>query len=209
VICQLSAEAVEKWLPKDFEWTDRRLEACLHIASDRIRWLLQGLNQELRYQHDGVNEMCTAIIAQLSIELARYIVSVNEPTERGGLASWRLRVIDERVAEPREPPSLAELAELCKISIRQLTRGFRASRGCSINHHLAQMRIEKAKRMLSTGESLRAIAASLGYGTQSSFTFAFRRATGITPNEYRNRAGRARALADGGDGVETGGRKPT
>ena len=35
-------------------------------------------------------------------------------------------------------PSLAELAELCALSVRQLTRGFRASRGCSLGEHIAQ-----------------------------------------------------------------------
>jgi AraC family transcriptional regulator len=197
VICQLRAEAVDQWLPADFEWTDRRLETCLHIASERIRWLLQRLNQELRSPSVGAMEMCNAVVSQLSIELARYIVSVNEPTERGGLASWRLRVVDERLAEPREPPTLAELAELCKMSVRQLTRGFRTSRGCSVSDHIAQVRIDAAKRRLSSSqESLKAIAASMGFAAQSSFTFAFRRATGITPSEYRNRTGSARALTD-------------
>ena len=197
ILCQLRAEAVDKWLPGDFEWTDRRLEACLHIASERIRWLLVHLNQELRSPGVGTREICTAITSQLSIELARYIVSVNEPTERGGLASWRLRVIDERLAEPREPPTLVELAELCRMSVRQLTRGFRTSRGCSIGEHLAQVRIDAAKRRLSSSQdSIQAIAASMGFASQSSFTFAFRRATGSTPDEYRKRVGSARALAE-------------
>jgi AraC family transcriptional regulator len=200
VICQLRAEAVRKWLPQDFEWTDRRLEACLHIASDRIRWLLLRLNQELRGPRLGTREMCTALVDQLAIELARYIVSVNEPTEKGGLASWRLRVIDERLAEPREPPTLAELADLCRMSVRQLTRGFRTSRGCSVSDHLAELRIDTAKRRLSASqETIKTIATSLGFASQSSFTVAFRRATGgVTPNEYRKRAGRARALAERG-----------
>ena len=197
VICQLRADSVDKWLPGDFEWTDRRLEACLHIASERIRWLLLRLNQELRSPGVGIKELCAAITSQLAIELARYIVSVNEPTEKGGLASWRLRVIDERLAEAREPPTLAELAGLCRMSVRQLTRGFRTSRGCSIGGHLAQVRIDAAKRRLSSSQdSIQAIAASMGFASQSSFTVAFRRATGSTPDEYRKRAGRARALAD-------------
>jgi AraC family transcriptional regulator len=199
VICQLRAEAVAKWLPGDFEWTDRRLEACLHITSERIRGLLLRLNQELRSPGVGTEEMCTALVDELSIELARYITSVSEPTEKGGLASWRLRVIDERVAEAREPPTLAELAELCRMSVRQLTRGFRTSRGCSVSDHLAQVRIDTAKRRLSSSEeNIKTIATSLGFASQSSFTVAFRRATGSTPDEYRKRSGRARALADRG-----------
>lgn len=196
VICQLREQAVQKWLPDDFEWTDRRLETCLHIANESIRWLLLRLNQELRNPSVATKEMCEAIVSQLSIELARYITSVNEPTQKGGLASWRLRVIDTRLAEPGEPPALAELAALCKMSVRQLTRGFRTSRGCSMSDHLAQIRIDAAKRKLATDETIKTIATSLGYGSQSSFTFAFRRATGTTPDQYRKRAGRERRLAD-------------
>jgi AraC family transcriptional regulator len=145
----------------------------------------------------GTRKIGEAITSHLSIELVRYIVSVNEPTERGGLATWRLRVIDERIAEPREPLTLAELAELCRMSVRQLTRGFRTSWGCSVTDHLGQVRIDTAKRRLaSSEESIATIATSLGYASQSSFTFAFRRAMGIAPNEYRKRSGRARALAE-------------
>jgi AraC family transcriptional regulator len=85
------------------------------------------------------------------------------------------------------------------MSVRQLTRGFRTSRGCSISDHLVELRIEAAKRRLaSSQESIKTIAAAVGFASQSSFTFAFRRETGSTPNEFRKRAGRARALADRG-----------
>ena len=32
LICQLDAQAVERWLPENFVWTERRLEASLNIA---------------------------------------------------------------------------------------------------------------------------------------------------------------------------------
>ena len=197
VICQLRPEAVTKWLPEGFEWTDRQLEACLHIASDSVRSLLLRLNHELRYPTIGSREMCEAVVAEIAIELARYVLSVSEPPEKGGLASWRLRLIDARLAEPREPPTAAELAKLCKLSVRQLTRGFRVSRGCSVSDYLAQVRIETAKRRLASGESVKEVAGSLGYATQSGFTFAFRRATGITPGEYQKSFGSERRLANG------------
>src|SRR5439155_20838423 len=125
VICQLRAEAVQQWLPADFEWTDRRLEACLHIASERIRWLMLRLNQELRSPGLAQVELCEVVVAQLSIELARYLVSVSEATLKGGLADWRLRLIDLRLEKPGERPTLPQLAGLCNMSVRQLTRGFR------------------------------------------------------------------------------------
>src|SRR3546814_18606710 len=74
----------------------------------------------------------TTRFRSLGIELARYCERINDVQSGGGLSSWRLRLIDERLHEGRDAPTLTELAELCKLSVRQLTRGFRASRGCSI-----------------------------------------------------------------------------
>lgn len=190
VVLQLRVEAVRKWLPEDFAWTDRRLEACLHIASDKLRTLMLWLYHEIG-RPDRSAELCEAIVTHISAELARYILSVNEPTEKGGLSSWRLRTIDNRLSEPGKLPTLQELASLCKLSVRQLTRGFRASRGCSISAYLAQLRIDEAKRRLCTRASIKEVAASLGYASQSAFTFSFRKATGITPNHYRKSQGSA------------------
>jgi AraC family transcriptional regulator len=76
------------------------------------------------------------------------------------------------------------------LSVRQLTRGFRASRGRSIGDYVAQSRIDHAKRLLATKQSVKAISYSLGFASPSSFSFAFRRATGETPREFRQRAQR-------------------
>jgi AraC family transcriptional regulator len=188
LVCQLNEGAVRRWLPEDFDWTDRRLEACLHIASDRLRTLLLWLNGEMR-RPDSSEVLCEAIITQVSIELARYIASVNEPTEKGGLASWRLRVIDMRLNQPGNLATLPELAALCKMSVRQLTRGFRTSMGCSISAHLAQRKIDEAKRRLAEGQSIADVTAALGYASKSAFTYAFRQGTGTTPGQYRKSFG--------------------
>lgn len=187
LLCALQADAIHRWLPRDFEWTDRRLEACLDISSASIRGLLQRLAQDMRAPGVASRELCEALTVQLSIEIARYLIAIDAPTERGGLAAWRLAAIDKRLAEPGEAPTLPELADLCKISTRQLTRGFRTSRGCSIGDYTAQVRIEAAKRRLATEEGLKSIANAMGFASQSTFTFTFRRATGLTPGEFRRR----------------------
>lgn len=187
LICALQATAVERWFPGDFEWTDRRLEACLDISSPTIREIMQRLTREMRRPGIASPELCEALIFELSVELARYLIAIAEPSERGGLATWRLRTIDKRLEEGGELPTLAELASLCCVSVRQLTRGFRTSRGCSIGDYMAQSRIEAAKRRLAGEESIKAIATLVGFADQSTFTYAFRRATGFTPLQFRRR----------------------
>lgn len=190
LICALGAESVERWFPPGFVWTDRRLEATLNIASDVLVQLMTRLNHELRDPQTGYRELCTLIVQQLAIELGRYLGGASEPDESGGLAAWRLRLIEERIFDPSQTyPTVQELAAMCRLSTRQFARAFRASRGCSPGDYLAQTLIETAKRRLYTTEPLAQVAASLGFATQSSFTAAFRRATGVTPGQFRKRLG--------------------
>jgi AraC family transcriptional regulator len=73
------------------------------------------------------------------------------------------------------------------MSVRQLTRAFRASRGCSIGRYVAHSQIDHAKRLLATEQTVKAVAHSLGFSSSSRFAFAFRRATGETPRAFRER----------------------
>ena len=190
VLCHLRPESLRQWFEGDLEWTDRRLEAGLDITDANVRRLLLRLADELRNPGFASEALVELIAAQIAIELARYCVTIEEGPATGGLAPWRLRVIDERLREVREAPALAELGLLCNLSVRQLTRAFRTSRGRSIGDYVAQCRIDNAKRLLAGEESVKAIAYSLGFASTSSFSFAFRCATGQTPREFRDRVAR-------------------
>lgn len=74
LICELSADAVERWLPEDFAWTDRRLSQSLDLRSSAIRALMLRLNRELREPGLAADTMCEALMTQLAIELARRFI---------------------------------------------------------------------------------------------------------------------------------------
>jgi AraC family transcriptional regulator len=193
IACEIHADAVDRWLTHKLEWTDRRLEGGLDIVHPYIRSCLARLAEEARHGGTGSTDLAAMIAGQLAIELARYLEAISEGPITGGLASWRLRLIDERLHRGGPPPSLGELATLCNVSIRQLTRGFRSSRGCTIGDHIAQTRIEMAKRGLATEDSIKSIAFALGFASPSSFSYAFGRATGMTPLRFRQRHMRPRS----------------
>lgn len=199
ITCEIHADAVDRWLdaPSDggLAWTDRRLAGGLDIVHPAIRFCLARLAEEAQRGGTGSAELAALIGAQLAIELARYLEAISGGPITGGLASWRLRLIDERLHRGGPPPSLGDLAELCNTSIRQLTRGFRSSRGCSIGDHVAQTRIEMAKRALGSDDSIKSIAFALGFASPSSFSYSFGRATGETPLRFRQRHGRTRTSA--------------
>ena len=184
IICEIKAGAIDRWLDGPIEWTDHRLEACLDITHPHMRACLFRLAEEVNRPGPGSIVLAELIAGQLAIEVARYCQAIAEGPVSGGLATWRLRRIDERLQQGGAP-SLEELATLCNLSVRQLTRGFRASRGCSIGDYIVQSRIDVAKRYLGSSESIKEIAFALGFASPSSFAFAFRRATGATPRQFR------------------------
>jgi AraC family transcriptional regulator len=187
LLCFLDRTAVGAVIGHELEWTDQKLAATVDLTSARVRALLFRLTQEVRHPGFAADRMLAFLTGELAIELARFCLEVDERPTTGGLAGWRLRLIDERLADDPTFPSLGELAELCNISVRQLTRGFKVSRGCSIGDYVESRRMEGAKRLLVAGENVKTIAFTLGFSSPSSFTFAFRRAVGISPSQFRQR----------------------
>lgn len=187
VICRFDPCAVDEWFEGELRWTERRLRGGLDITSERVRRLLSDIADELRTPGFASATMVELLAAQAAIELSRHLIGVEAGRVAGGLAGWQLRRIEQRIADDPSPPSLAELAELCCVSSRHLTRAFRVSRGCSIGHYLETHRIEQSKCLLAAGQSVKAVAYTMGFTAPSNFAAAFRRASGESPRQYQQR----------------------
>jgi AraC family transcriptional regulator len=185
LVCQFPQELVHSWWKNHSAWTQNQLVASLDITEPAIAYLLRRLTEEAQNPGYASEAFVDAATTQLTIELGRYFARASEQPPPGGLAAWRLRLIDDRLAAEVGPPSLSELAQLCSISIRQLTRGFRTSRGCSLGEFLATSRMERAKRMLADGATVQDVARGTGFASTSSFTYAFRTSTGQTPRQFQ------------------------
>ncbi|MFG0334848.1 MAG: helix-turn-helix domain-containing protein [Maioricimonas sp. JB049] len=86
------------------------------------------------------------------------------------------------------PPSVTKLAEIAAMSRYQLDRRMRRVFGLTTGQWLMKLRIDLARRLLQeTDRTMATIAAETGYSDQSAFTRQFRRATGLSPREYRSR----------------------
>jgi AraC family transcriptional regulator len=192
IVFTFHPDAAQTWFDDDMKWTDSRLQAVLDIANPGIRNALFRLGEEIRNPGFASSAMVEMMAGQITIELARYCIGVEENKATGGLAPWKLRLIDERLAEQSSPPTLMELAALCGLSVRHLTRSFRISRCRSIGSYITECRINEAKRLLLSGGCVKSIAYSMGFTSPSNFSTAFRRATGETPRQYRQRAGGAK-----------------
>jgi transcriptional regulator GlxA family with amidase domain len=74
------------------------------------------------------------------------------------------------------------------MSPRNFLRRFKAATGRLPGAYLRAVRIETAKAILERDRvSVQSVACAVGYEDVSFFRGVFKRATGMTPAEYRNR----------------------
>jgi AraC-like DNA-binding protein len=83
--------------------------------------------------------------------------------------------------------SVAEFAHQAGMSERSLRRHFRAETGTSIANYLGHTRMIKAMQLLidDRGRSVSEVSISVGFNNPSAFACAFRRATGMSPVQFR------------------------
>jgi AraC family transcriptional regulator len=110
---------------------------------------------------------------------------------RGGLAAWQQRVVTTYIEEHlAEPISLATLAGLVRLSPYYFCRAFKQSFGVPPHRYHTGRRIERAKVLLAKpSPSVTEIGLTVGFSETSSFTAAFRRATGLTPSGFHRSLG--------------------
>ena len=86
----------------------------------------------------------------------------------------------------REPHAVAAAVAASAVPERSLKRRFKAATGAALIDYVQNLRIEEAKRLLEMEPiSSEAIAAEVGYENPAFFRKLFKRATGLTPGQYR------------------------
>ena len=105
---------------------------------------------------------------------------------RGGLAPWQRNAVTTYVEQHlAERISLATLAQLARLSPYYFCRAFKRSFGMSPLRYHSDRRMERAKALLAERIiSVTDIGRAIGFSETSSFSAAFRRATGLTPSSY-------------------------
>jgi LacI family transcriptional regulator len=89
-----------------------------------------------------------------------------------------------------QPIDVSHVVEQAGVSRRTLERRFVRALGRSINSEITQYRVERAKKLLlETDLPSSRVAAGAGFGTIKTFNRVFRRAAGVSPQRFRQRAG--------------------
>lgn len=84
-----------------------------------------------------------------------------------------------------EDISLNQLADMLKMSPVYLSSLFKEETGISYVRYLTDIRIARAKELLSQGHLVREVCEMVGYPNYRYFCDLFKKHTGVTPTEYK------------------------
>lgn len=84
--------------------------------------------------------------------------------------------------------SVDQMAKDLYLSRSYLSTKFKKETGMTLSQYMQEQKIEKAKSLLKTTDrSILEIATYLGFSSQGYFQNVFKKCTGMTPKDYRNR----------------------
>ncbi|HLS97338.1 MAG: helix-turn-helix transcriptional regulator [Porticoccaceae bacterium] len=173
-----------------WHWTPLELAACFDIRNLNIRTYLLRLAEEVMTPRYGQEALVDALIQALMVELSRHFRAVRDVSDKtsGQLSARHLRLIEERViSSGGSELSVEALAQLCDLSSRHLSRMFKRTTGRTLGQYINEIRINRAKLLLSQPDCLvKEVAFRCGFTNQSSFSQVFRKATGKTPKKFRS-----------------------
>ncbi len=134
-----------------------------------------------------VDTLAEAVVAQIA---DRYASGRREPVYSHGqhvIDERRLRrVLDYMTSHLEDDIGLEELAEVACLSQFHFVRMFSARMGMPPHRYLGLLRLERAKTLLAIGgQGIAEISFICCFSSQSNFSRAFRRATGVSPLNYR------------------------
>lgn len=163
-------------------------------VSKRIRLLVELALFELRDRRPGMRDALLRVAEQMFVELLRVRVDTAGDDQRGWFAALGDPLVARALARLHAAPgrawTLASLADETDTSRSVLAERFSRRLGRPPMQYLAAWRMHLAARMLRDPASrVKQVAGAVGYESEAAFSRAFKRATGVAPADWRERAG--------------------
>ena len=106
-------------------------------------------------------------------------------TVKGGLPGWRLRKVAEFLREHlADDVALGDLSSMAGVGRAQFFRAFRQSTGTTPARYLADLRVERARELVSNGVGIDDIVRATGFSSPCHLNSAFSRRFGQTPKQF-------------------------
>ncbi|CAH2598636.1 putative AraC-like transcription regulator [Rhodovastum atsumiense] len=154
-----------------------------------LLWSVEQMMKELREGRPG-NALVVRHLAHLMLVQA---LRVHLDMGEGRRAGWFFALADRQLgatitaihADPAHRWTLQALAGIAGMSRSTFALRFRESVGEPPMQYVTRWRMLLAcERLENTGDSVSAVAVSLGYESESAFSTAFRRVMGCSPRRY-------------------------
>jgi AraC family transcriptional regulator len=164
------------------------------VSDETITAAARAIASEIAVERIGHGPMIEAMICQLVIHLLRSHLTVRKSAQielsRVGPVDRRLRrAIEFMHANYSRELALEEIAAAAYLSEYHFARLFKQITGVTPHVYLANVRLERARKLLAeTALPISEIAGMVGYQSQSHFTKIFKSVTGVTPRAYRESA---------------------
>lgn len=155
-----------------------------------LRWILEEILDERTSTVPGSSIVSAQLAQLLFVQILRAYLASGEQLPSG----WLRATADDRLVralrlmhdEPGRTWRLDELAKAAGMSRTRFAVAFSAAAGVAPLTYLTEWRMRLAERRLREDEvTVAELAASLGYGSESAFSTAFKRVTGQAPRDYR------------------------
>ena len=156
-------------------------DATLWDTAIKLTRLIESAGSDNRPYFEALGTVLAHEVVRLNAGAQRI-----EAPVRGGLAGWQQKIVTAYIEEHlAEQIPLATLEQLVRLSTYYFCRAFKQSFGVPPHRYHNNRRIEQAKMLLAKPTpSVTDIGLTVGFSETSSFSAAFRKATGLTPTAY-------------------------
>ncbi len=130
---------------------------------------------------------------RLGLQLTELLLELYENSEPAAPASAPDAALFSRAVgymngNLNQEPEVAQIARYCNVSETGLKRIFKKFSGQAVHRYYTMLRLNAAKELLGEGVPVGKIADKLGFSSAGYFSYAFKRETGMTPNQWKREA---------------------
>ena len=174
----------------------KRLEnGCfdLKVEQQRELWhVVRVFTKVMELQKDRSSHEYQLAVSMTASLLEVFLISLSENAEQSQLRPSANeerygKIVQVMKANCNRNMSLRELADLCNMSVSNMKRIFAMYSDVGIAKFFLALKMRRAMELIDAGMRASQVAEELQYPEVSYFYTAFKRETGMTPEEYRKR----------------------
>jgi two-component system response regulator YesN len=156
------------------------LERLVETTENKLPWLNELISLRNKVENEMNLNFAQERIMQFIESISEYVIK----HKRERKAAHEIRdYLDQNFTRKQ---SLQKLSDTYFLSKEHISKIFKEEFGMNLFEYITELKIEKAKLMLSANQAkVREIAEELGFNDESHFSKTFKKYTGLSPRAYR------------------------